>query len=187
MSRIGSGRRELDLEVEDLSVIIQEVLRTYQLLVARNGNVLELARGGAHPQVLVDRERVAQVLVNLLTNAARHTSEGTISVTVRERGEFAQVMVSDTGEGIPADVQSHLFERIGRPSFTGIRSVPSGGEATHDRAILGERGQEDDRGGHRLAQLSAAQRRGRSRSRRAGARPGAPGRAAVRTRRRVRL
>jgi signal transduction histidine kinase len=122
VSRIASGRMVLDLQIEDLSVIIQEVLRTYQPLVARNGNTLQLARGGAHPLVLVDSERVAQVLVNLLSNATRHTTDGTITVAVRERGRFAEVTVTDTGDGIPDEVREHLFERIGRRSPTGIRS-----------------------------------------------------------------
>ena len=127
VSRISSGQLELDLRAQDLSVIIQEVLRTYQPLIARNGNTLELARGGAHPLVLVDAERVAQVLVNLLSNATRHTTDGTITVAVRERGRFAEVTVTDTGEGIPVAVQEHLFERIGRPSPTGIRSSKDAG------------------------------------------------------------
>ncbi|MGV8910326.1 MAG: sensor histidine kinase [Propionicimonas sp.] len=122
VSRISSGLMELHVQVEDLSAILQEVLRTYHSLVARNGNVLGLVRGGAHPLVLVDRERVTQVLVNLLSNAALHTTNGTITVAVRERGEFAELTISDTGEGIPLEVQRHLFDRIGRPSHTGIRS-----------------------------------------------------------------
>jgi len=127
VSRIASDQMVLDLQVEDLSVIIQEVLRTYQPLVARNGNVLQLARGGAHPLVLVDSERVAQVLVNLLSNATRHTTNGTITVAVRERGRFAEVTVTDTGSGIPDEVKEHLFERIGRRNPTGIRSSRDAG------------------------------------------------------------
>ncbi len=127
VSRIGSGQMLLDLRIEDLSVIIQEVLRTYQPLVARNGNVLQLVRGGAHPLVLVDSERVAQVLVNLLSNASRHTTNGTITVAVRERGRFAEVTVTDNGEGIPDEVKAHLFERIGRRSPAGIRSSKDAG------------------------------------------------------------
>ncbi len=127
VSRIASDQMVLDLQVEDLSVIIQEVLRTYQPLVARNGNVLQLARGGAHPLVLVDSERVAQVLVNLLSNAMRHTTDGTITVAVRERGRFAEVTVTDTGVGIPDEVKEHLFERIGRRNPTGLRSSRDAG------------------------------------------------------------
>jgi signal transduction histidine kinase len=127
VSRIASGPMPLDLQVEDLSVIIQEVLRTYQPLIARFGNTLELARGGAHPLVLVDSERVAQVLVNLLSNATRHTRNGMITVAVRERGKFAEVTVTDTGEGIPPAVLAHLFERVGRSSPTGIKSSRDAG------------------------------------------------------------
>jgi signal transduction histidine kinase len=127
VSRIASGQMVLDLQIEDLSVIIQEVLRTYQPLVAHNGNVLQLVRGGAHPLVLVDSERVAQVLVNLLSNATRHTTDGTITVAVRERGRFAEVTVTDTGVGIPDEVQQHLFERIGRRSPAGLRSSRDAG------------------------------------------------------------
>lgn len=127
VSRIASGQMLLDLQIEDLSVIIGEVLRTYQPLLARNGNVLQLVRGGAHPLVLVDSERVAQVLVNLLSNATTHTTDGTITVAVRERGRFAEVTVTDTGEGIPDEVKDHLFERIGRRSPTGIKSSKDAG------------------------------------------------------------
>lgn len=127
VSRIGSDQMVLDLQVEDLSVIIADVMRTYQPLVARNGNVLQLARGGAHPLVLVDSERVAQVLVNLLSNATRHTTDGTITVGVREQGRFAEVTVTDTGVGMPDEVKEHLFERIGRRSPTGLKSSRDAG------------------------------------------------------------
>ena len=127
VSRIASGQMQVDLRIEDLSAIIGDVLRTYQPLVARNGNTLELVRGGAHPLVLVDAERVAQVLVNLLSNATRHTTDGGITVAVRERGRFAEVTVTDNGVGIPGEVKEHLFERIGRRSPTGIKSIRDAG------------------------------------------------------------
>lgn len=113
ISRIGSGPLPVDLRVEELSVIIQEVLRTYLPLSARNGNTLVLARGGANPLVMADKERVAQVLVNLLSNASRHTTDGTITVAVSERGRVAEVTVTDTGEGMSPEVLGRLFERVG--------------------------------------------------------------------------
>ncbi|HEY3408116.1 MAG TPA: HAMP domain-containing sensor histidine kinase [Propionicimonas sp.] len=127
ISRISSGPMAVELQAEDLSAIIAGVLRTYQPLVARNGNALVLARGGAHPLVLVDAERVAQVLVNLLSNATRHTTDGTISVAVSERGKVAEVTVTDTGTGIAPEVLAHLFQRIGRRHPTGIHSSRDAG------------------------------------------------------------
>ena len=127
ISRVSTGPMAVELQTEDLSVIIADVLRTYQPLVARNGNTLVLARGGAHPVVLVDAERVGQVLVNLLSNATRHTTDGVISVAVSERGKVAEVTVTDTGEGIAPEVQAHLFQRIGQRHPTGIHSSRDAG------------------------------------------------------------
>lgn len=108
LSRIESGTLSVRRKPEDLSALLQEVLRTYQPLLARNRNRLELSRGGATPTVYVDRERFAQVLVNLLSNAARHTHDGVVSVALRERAGLAEISVSDTGEGISEPV----LERI---------------------------------------------------------------------------
>ncbi len=73
--------------------------------------------GSAAPTVLADRERITQVLVNLLSNASRHTSGGTISVGVREVDEAAEVSVADTGEGVPPEIAEKLGrEPVARPA-----------------------------------------------------------------------
>jgi signal transduction histidine kinase len=111
VSRIEEGRLSVEPAPMDLSVIVQETCGMYAPLAARGGNTIEIARGGASPLVLADRNRVAQVLVNLIANAARHTHDGTITVTLSEQGGFAQVEVRDTGEGIAPDLLKHLFVR----------------------------------------------------------------------------
>lgn len=61
----------------------------------------------------VDRERIEQVVVNLLTNAARYAAEaGRIRVRVREDGELARIVVDDAGEGVPSDKLERLGERL---------------------------------------------------------------------------
>jgi signal transduction histidine kinase len=123
IDRINEDRLDLDLREENLGAIVQQTLRAYQPLCARTRNSLELARGSASPMVMADRERVAQVLVNLLSNAARHTSDGVITVAVRERGRFAEVSVTDTGEGIPAELLTELAGRTGAGRNGGVRSA----------------------------------------------------------------
>jgi two-component system sensor histidine kinase KdpD len=58
----------------------------------------------------MDGKLIAQVIINLLENAVRHTPpDGTITLTVRA-GEKLSVSVADTGGGVPAAIRGHLFE-----------------------------------------------------------------------------
>jgi signal transduction histidine kinase len=68
------------------------------------------------PPVLADRQRVAQVLANLVRNAVRHTPEGGLVAVRAARRDERQAIVSveDTGEGIPADQLDRVFERFYR-------------------------------------------------------------------------
>lgn len=80
------------------------------------GTSLELEVEEGLPALDVDRDRIAQVLGNLLDNALRHTPRGgtvTISVGLLEN-QRVQIAVSDDGEGIDADHLQHLFERFYR-------------------------------------------------------------------------
>jgi signal transduction histidine kinase len=79
------------------------------------------------PSVAGDRQRLAQVLLNLLSNALRHTPpNGHITVTARQVGEReVQVAVRDSGEGIPEADLVHIFERFYRTDR--VRSRDTGG------------------------------------------------------------
>lgn len=127
VARIADGRLDLDLRPEFLAAIVQQTLRAYLPLCTRAGNTLELARGSASPVVIADRERVSQVLVNLLANAARHTREGAITVGIIERDGFAEVFVRDTGEGMPSEVVERLFEHAPGYPTGGLRSARDAG------------------------------------------------------------
>lgn len=82
--------------------------------------------GERNASVIVDRQRIVQLLTNLLTNALRHTpSGGTVDVTVAVRPREIQVDVVDTGEGIPAEQLGHIFERFYRGDTA--RDVDHGG------------------------------------------------------------
>ncbi len=68
-----------------------------------------------------DRARLTQVFTNLLNNAIKFTTEGVISITLKEQGDTKGVvfLIKDTGEGIPAERFPRLFARFGTESVTG--------------------------------------------------------------------
>jgi signal transduction histidine kinase len=70
---------------------------------------------GGLPEVSVDRDRIRQVLVNLLTNAHEYSPEGaTIEVTAARRNGAVEIAVSDDGPGMAEDQLEHIFERFTR-------------------------------------------------------------------------
>ena len=73
------------------------------------------------PAVDVDPARIRMVLGNLLSNAIRHTPEGgSVRVSVGSSGDQVITTVTDTGEGIPPELQPHVFERFVKgPNSTG--------------------------------------------------------------------
>ncbi|TAJ47914.1 MAG: HAMP domain-containing histidine kinase [Herbiconiux sp.] len=77
-----------------------------------------------------DRERLHQVVLNLLSNAVVHTPEGTsitTSVSFPDGGDVVELRVSDDGPGIPADLQPELFERFARGDSSRSRRSGSTG------------------------------------------------------------
>ncbi len=111
VTRIDEGRMSFDVCPCSLSRIVQDTLSTYYPAFRKNNNQLTVARNAADPVVLCDAARVSQVLVNLISNASRHTHDGTINIAIAQTGVVAEVSVSDTGEGIAPENMATLFER----------------------------------------------------------------------------
>jgi signal transduction histidine kinase/CheY-like chemotaxis protein len=111
LARVGMGRLALVREPVDVAQVIEDASGLIREYVAAKGLWLRLEVAPDTPLLHIDRLRVRQVLLNLLTNAARFTERGGITVGVAVEAGQARVTVADTGRGIaPADLEKVFRE-----------------------------------------------------------------------------
>jgi histidine kinase len=123
LSRVDEGT--LSLQLVDLDLVAVAIEATERLRPqfehAEVALVTDPARAARPLPVRGDRDRLIQVLSNLLGNALGHTpAGGTVSVTAGRDDSVAWVEVTDTGSGIPADQLEHVFERFYRGPGPGV-------------------------------------------------------------------
>jgi signal transduction histidine kinase len=113
-SRIEAGRVEAAFEPTDLSSFTAELASAFRSATERAGLELIVECPPAHGAVYVDRSMWEKVVLNLISNAFKFTFEGRIRVTVSWRRHDVQLLVSDTGVGMPAAELPHVFDRFHR-------------------------------------------------------------------------
>ncbi len=123
LSRVTRGKIELHRERIDLWTVIGNALETSRPIIDAAGLELEV-RLPTEPLVLdADRTRIAQVISNLLNNAAKYTERGgRVTVSATLEGADAVIEVSDTGIGIPQEMLGQVFEmfaQLGQPPERG--------------------------------------------------------------------
>jgi signal transduction histidine kinase len=127
VAQIEAKRVELELapvDVVDLATSAVEALRP----VAEEKGVSIEVVGDHPPTVRGDRTRLTQVLDNLVSNAVKFTNKGgSVRVAVVGNGSAVELVVSDTGIGIPAEEQGQLFSRFFRASTATQHAIPGTG------------------------------------------------------------
>jgi signal transduction histidine kinase len=116
-----AGSLALHKEPTDLGGLVHDAVESFRTQAESVGVTLTTDIAEKVPNVQVDPARIRQVIGNLLSNAVRHTpSGGSIKVAVDSSGNVATITITDTGEGIPADLLPHVFERFVKgPNSTG--------------------------------------------------------------------
>jgi signal transduction histidine kinase/CheY-like chemotaxis protein len=120
ISKIEAGKMELSFEPTDLGEIIRGVMSTAIALVKDKPIELQQSVPASLPTIIADSRRVRQVLLNLVSNAAKFTDQGFIRVEARVDGDFVTISVSDSGIGIPPEKLPRIFE-----AFTQVDASPS--------------------------------------------------------------
>jgi PAS domain S-box-containing protein len=124
LSKIEAGKMELHLEPVELRGLVDDVVTTVTPLVSRNGNRLEVRAGDKLGTIRSDGMKLRQALLNLLSNAAKFTEKGTITLTADRGGAAAEeivLTVADTGIGMSAEGMSRLFEAFSQADSSTTR------------------------------------------------------------------
>ncbi len=113
VSRLEHGKVEMRQESFDLTEVIVKVKRDMEASIEKSGIALLYTDPASPlPKVFADRNRVEQILVNLVGNAVKFTEKGSVTIGIEDNGGFLKVLVSDTGIGISEYNQTLLFRKF---------------------------------------------------------------------------
>jgi len=127
--RLESGKAERHPVSIDICEVVEGSIKPLMPMAAEKGLYIKSGcRRGTLPSAKGDRNQLTQVLVNLINNAIKFTTEGGITVGVENDGEFLSVSVDDTGEGIFPEEKDIIFQEFyrvagdvnGRPKGSGL-------------------------------------------------------------------
>jgi signal transduction histidine kinase len=111
LSKIEAGRMDVFLEDFEVGRLVQDVATIVQPLMEKNRNALFVTCPDEIGPMRADLTKIRQTLFNLLSNAAKFTDHGTISLTVRrEAGDWITFAVADSGIGMTDEQLGRLFE-----------------------------------------------------------------------------
>jgi len=136
MSKIESGKIELDVRELHLKNVVETVTATLEPSIAKKGLALRLDFDKSLPHVYADEDKIRQVLMNLLSNAIKFTNRGVVTISAKpsERGIkpgekplFVELCVEDTGIGIKEEDIHKLFDKFSQLDISTIRQYEGTG------------------------------------------------------------
>jgi signal transduction histidine kinase/DNA-binding response OmpR family regulator/HAMP domain-containing protein len=125
LSKIEAGKMDLVLESFPIATLIDDVVHTVELIASKNENRIVVNCPDTIGSMYTDQIRVRQALMNLVSNASKFTSKGTVTVSAgRERaadGERVEFAVTDTGIGMSPDQLAKLFQEFSQADSSTTR------------------------------------------------------------------
>lgn len=126
LSRFDSGRDDMKLSRFSFDTAVHDLYNAVYMEAQRHNHTLTLAVNEQLPEVVADRERIMQVMMNIVSNSIKYTPDGgQISISVGRTEKTVWMRVDDNGIGIPETDRSRIFERFYRVDKA--RSRQSGG------------------------------------------------------------
>jgi signal transduction histidine kinase len=112
MSRIEAGSVAIEARPVPIRRSLERVMQRFMLQARDKG--LELRSEGTEPEIWIegDERRIEQILSNLVSNAIKYTTAGSVRISCRRQDDRVRIDVTDTGPGIAADDRQQLFKRF---------------------------------------------------------------------------
>jgi signal transduction histidine kinase len=112
LAKIEAGKMELNVKSVDIKQLIDETIETIKPMADANENQLLIENTIEQRILNLDRQKVMQILLNLLSNACKFTAKGRITFTVYNDDKFLYLSIADTGVGIPKDKLEFIFDKF---------------------------------------------------------------------------
>lgn len=113
LSKIEAGKMVVTLKPFNLRDSIRPVIANAQVQAREKGLEFDFTIADVLPDVIVsDKMKINQILINLLSNAIKFTSDGLVSITLDKKDSMIEIIVTDEGIGIDADIQRKIFEEF---------------------------------------------------------------------------
>lgn len=119
ISRMEAGRIQYNFEVTQLEPIVAELVDMFMLMAKKKNLSLKMKLPSKSlPKMLIDGNKIKEVVSNLIDNALKYTVEGGVVVTVENGGQVARITITDTGIGIDPEDKNKLFDKFIRTKET---------------------------------------------------------------------
>ncbi|MDD5449401.1 MAG: ATP-binding protein [Candidatus Omnitrophica bacterium] len=112
IQKLEQGKMVLKMEPHDINEVVSDVANIMVAVAAEKGLKLSVKPEAGLPKVKFDKDKITQVLTNLLNNAVKFTQKGEIQITTARGSNFVQVSVRDTGQGIKEEEMPKLFQKF---------------------------------------------------------------------------
>lgn len=127
LSRIDLGTVKLSLDEVDVNELVKGLEGEMDVQIKEKGLKSEYDVEKDIPRIITDREKLTEILINLIINAVKYTSEGIVNVNVFRENKKMHFVVKDTGIGIAKEKQEKIFERFYQIDSSYTRKAPGVG------------------------------------------------------------
>jgi len=115
LSRLEAGKIEFNPELTSLKELVSGIIQELRINVEKKGLYIKIVKPSEPlPKIMLDRDKIRQVILNIIDNAIKYTKEGGITVNLEKLNSEEQIKVSDTGEGMDEKEIQSLFQIFSR-------------------------------------------------------------------------